>query len=279
MNAPRFSLAAVILTKNESVDIVACIQSCSFADEVIVYDSFSTDNTIALARQCNATVHQRAFTNYADQRNAAIAAAGHHSWVLMVDADERVPESLATEIVQRIHKCSAQTAMFCMRRKDYLQDRWLRRSSGYPTWFARLFRPTDVRFTRDINETAETSGAVEYLNQQLEHFPFSKGVAYWIERHNSYSSLEASRLLAESETPISLWCNFRDPTQRRKVMKQIFYRLPFRPMIAFLGLYICRGGFLDGRAGLQYCRLRSIYEYMIHLKITELKRKRLSLGS
>jgi hypothetical protein len=278
MNASAVTLAVVILTKNEAVDIDACIESCQFADEVIVFDSYSTDSTVSIASTRGATVYQRQFTNYADQRNAAISAASHFTWVLMVDADERVPASLAMEIRERIRRSADQTTMFSMRRKDYLQGCWLRRSSGYPTWFGRLFRPSEVNFARDINETAETAGNTEFLTQHLDHFPFSKGIAYWIERHNTYSSLEAGRLLEERERGFDWRCNVRDPAQRRRWMKQLFYRLPFRPTLAFLGLYVGRSGFLDGRPGLQYCRLRAMYEYMIQLKMDERKRLRSGLG-
>lgn len=269
---PSPTLAAVILTRNEARDIAACIQSCAFADEVLVFDSMSTDQTVEIARHHGATVVQRAFTNYAEQRNAAIERVSGHSWVLMVDADERVPESLATEIRGRLQACAPTTTMFCMRRKDFLNGTWLRRSSGYPTWFARLFRPGCSRFVRDINEVAETTGETGYLVEHLDHYPFSKGLAFWIERHNAYSTMEAKRLLREQESHLRLRFNVRDPAQRRRVLKQIFYRLPCRPMLAFVMLYVIRGGFLDGRAGLQYCRLRAMYEYMIQIKIAEAKR-------
>jgi glycosyltransferase involved in cell wall biosynthesis len=269
---PAPTLAAVILTRNEAGDIAACIQSCAFADDVLVFDSMSTDQTVEIARQHGATVVQRDFTNYAEQRNAAIEQVRDHSWVLMVDADERVPESLAVEIRGRLQGCGATTTMFCMRRKDFLNGTWLKRSSGYPTWFARLFRPNCSRFVRDINEVAETTGATDYLSEHLDHYPFSKGLAFWIERHNGYSTMEAKRLLREQESHLRLRCNVRDPAQRRRVLKQMFYRLPCRPTLAFVMLYIIRGGFLDGHAGLQYCRLRAMYEYMIQLKMAEAKR-------
>lgn len=272
MASESVTLAAVILTRNEALDIAGCVRSCSFADAVFVFDSYSTDETVGIARSLGATVHQRVFTNYAEQRNAAIAVASGYNWILMVDADERIPEALAKEIRARIKECSPRTTMFSVRRKDYFQGRWLRRSSGYPTWFRRLFRPGSVRFTREVNELAETVGANECLTQHFEHYPFSKGLAYWIERHNRYSSMEAVRLVAEESEAIPWLCNWLDPFQRRCLMKRIFYRLPFRPAIAFWGLYLLRGGFLDGRPGLHYCRLRAMYETMIDLKRVEAKR-------
>jgi glycosyltransferase involved in cell wall biosynthesis len=267
----RPTLAVVILTKNEAIDILACIESCRFADEVVVFDSFSSDDTVSIATGAGATVHKRAFTNYAEQRNAAIDAAAHHQWILMVDADERVPPALAAEVRASIEAAAPEAALYCMRRKDYFQGRWLRRSSGYPTWFGRLLRPNGVRFDRDINEVARTDGTTHYLKEHLDHYPFSKGIAYWIERHNTYSSLEARRLRAERSEPLPLTTNIWNPTERRRLLKQLFYRLPCRPWLAFVGLYVLRGGFLDGRPGFRYCRMRAMYESMIEMKLAELR--------
>jgi len=265
------TLTAVILTRNEALDIVACVESCRFCDRIIVFDSDSTDDTRELAKAAGALVVTRAFTNYADQRNAALAAADDAAWVLMIDADERVPDDMAKEVRAVAETAGAETTMYRIRRKDFFFGRWMRRATGYPTWFARLMRPTRVHFVRDINEDVETDGVVGFLRTHFHHFPFSKGVAAWVDRHNRYSSLEAKRLLAERDEPFTAGdMNLRDPAKRRRLAKRIFYRLPCRPLLAFLGLYLVRGGLWDGWAGLQYCRLRAMYEYMISLKMTEL---------
>lgn len=267
----RPTLAAVILTKDEALDIGGCIDSCRFADEVIVFDSLSTDGTPRIARERGATVLERPFTNYAEQRNAALDAAAHHTWVLMMDADERVPADLAAEIRGQVDSCDATVTMMLMRRRDFFLGRWLRRSTGYPTWAGRVMRTGHVRFVRDINERPETAGRKLYLRGHFDHFPFSKGVAAWVERHNRYSTMEARRLLAERCRPLALAIDPRDPQERRALAKQIFYRLPWRPTLTFLALYVLRGGFLDGAPGLAYCRLRSLYEYLIVLKMRELR--------
>lgn len=266
----RPRLAAVILTRNEAIDIAECVRSCSFADKVVVLDSLSTDDTAELARSAGAEVHLRQFTNYADQRNVALAIAADYDWVLMMDADERVPDDMAREVRASADSAAAEVVLYRIRRKDFFFGRWLRRATGYPTWAGRLMRPTKVHFTRDINEELVAHGETRFLQTHFHHFPFSKGVAAWVERHNSYSTLEANRLSEERAGKLR-WqaAALRDPAARRKLVKQVFYRLPFRPWLAFLGLYLVRGGFLDGWAGLQYCRLRSIYEYMIELKMSE----------
>lgn len=265
------TLTAVILTRNEATDIVDCVGSCRFCDRVIVFDSDSTDDTRQLAAAAGARVVTRTFTNYADQRNAALAEADDSEWVLMIDADERVPPDMAAEVLAVTQTADDTIAVYRIRRKDFFFGRWMRRATGYPTWFARLLRPTKTRFVRDINEDIESDGAVGFLRTHFHHFPFSKGVAAWIDRHNRYSSLEARRLLAERSEPLSAGdVGILDPAKRRRLAKRIFYRLPCRPLIAFLGLYLVRGGVLDGWAGLQYCRLRAMYEYMITLKMREL---------
>lgn len=266
----RPRIVAVILTRNEERDIRECVKSCSFADTVLVLDSNSTDSTAARAKVAGAEAHFREFTNYADQRNVALALVADYDWVLMMDADERVPEDMAREVGDVIQRVADNTVVFRIRRKDFFFGRWVRRATGYPTWAARLMRPTRVHFVRDINEEMVAHGDSAFLWTHFHHFPFSKGVAAWVSRHNSYSSMEAARLLEERRQPITfgrgwLW----DPAARRRLAKQVFYRLPFRPFLAFVGLYVLRGGFLDGWAGLQYCRLRAVYEYLIELKISE----------
>lgn len=267
---PRRRLAAVIITRNESLDIAACVNSCSFADKVVVLDSHSTDDTAARARAAGAEVLFHKFTNYADQRNVALALVADYDWALMMDADERVPDDMAREIQDAIAKAPDAIVLYLIRRKDFFFGRWLRRATGYPTWAGRVMRPTRVHFTRDINEQLVAHGEKGLLQTHFHHFPFSKGIAAWVDRHNSYSTMEANRLIAERAEPLERPAGWlRDPAGRRRVAKQIFYRLPFRPWIAFIGLYVIRGGFLDGWAGLQYCRLRAMYEYMIELKMHE----------
>lgn len=268
-------ISILILTLNEEINIKDCIQSCSWSDDVVVFDSFSTDKTIEIARECGARVYQRKFDDYASQRNAALHDVEYRNpWLFIPDADERMTPELRTEVEEAVRKADPATAMFRVRRKDIFMGRWLRRSSGYPTWFERLVQPNRVRVERAINERYRADGGVGVLKHHLLHYPFSKGMAWWIERHNRYSSMEAKALIEEVESTHSLRKIFSpDPFSRRKALKQLGYRLPGRPLIVFLYLYVFRLGLLDGRAGLIYCRLRSIYEYMIDLKVAEVKKR------
>jgi hypothetical protein len=124
---------------------------------------------------------------------------------------------------------------------------------------------------RAINEEMRCKGEAVSLQEHLLHYPFNKGVAFWLERHNRYSSMEALTLAEEVRRPLPWRLLFSgDPMLRRKAQKQLAYRLPGRPLAVFLYLYLVRFGFVDGVAGLRFCCLRGIYEYMIDLKAREL---------
>ncbi|MBX3332635.1 MAG: glycosyltransferase family 2 protein [Nitrospira sp.] len=265
------SLSILILTLNEERNLAECLKSVEESDDIVVFDSFSNDQTVKIAEEMGARVVQRRFDNYAAQRNAGLNEVPYkHPWVLMVDADERVTPELWAEMRSATETADQTVSLFHMRRKDYWFGRWLRRSSGYPTWFGRLVRVGHVTVQREINEQYVAHGEAGFLNEHLLHYPFNKGVTYWLERHNRYSTMEAAGLVMEQRERIAIqemWSG--NPIVRRKAMKQVAYRLPGRPFWVFIYLYMVRGGCLDGRAGLRYCMLRTMYEYMIDLKVKE----------
>jgi glycosyltransferase involved in cell wall biosynthesis len=273
------SISVLILTWNEEINLADCLDSCAWSDDVVVFDSFSTDRTQQIATRPAVRFIQRHFDNYAAQRNAALSEVPYlHPWVLMVDADERTPPDLVAEMEQAVANAKPATVMFRMRRKDFFMGRWLRRSSGYPSWFGRLVRVGRVRVERDVNEEYIADGDVVHLQSHLLHYPFNKGIAYWYERHNRYSSMEALAKLAARKEPLALKSLLSaDPIERRRGMKSLVYRLPMRPSIWFCYLYIVRLGFLDGRAGLAFSRMRASYELIIDLKVIELERRRKQL--
>jgi glycosyltransferase involved in cell wall biosynthesis len=266
-------ISVVILTRDEEATLSECLDSVHWCNDIVVFDSFSTDQTVAVARARGVRIVQRKFDGYASQRNAALELDFKHRWVLMLDADERVPADLHQEMQTRLETATATETLFRMRRKDFFLGRWLKRSSGYPTWFGRLMRIGHVRVERDINEEYHTAGQVGSLQSHLHHYPFAKGIQFWIERHNRYSTMEATALAAERARPISFSGLFAsDPVVRRKVAKQVLYRLPFRPVIVLGYLLFIRGGLLDGRPGISFAVLRAMYEHMIDLKTAELRR-------
>jgi glycosyltransferase involved in cell wall biosynthesis len=269
-------VSVLILTLNEESNLADCIDSCTWSDDIVVFDSMSEDRTLEIARAKGARVVQRRFDNYAAQRNAALATVQYkHGWVLMVDADERVPPDLAAEIQSTVEQAAEHVAMYRVRRKDHFLGKWLRRSSGYPTWFGRLVRIGRIRVEREVNEEYIADGRVEHLKSHLHHFPFNRGIAYWFERHNRYSTMEAAAKLGMHDQRIVLRALLNgDPIDRRRTLKQLLYYVPLRPQIVFFYLYIVRLGILDGRAGFHFSRMRATYEMLIDLKVVESRRRR-----
>jgi glycosyltransferase involved in cell wall biosynthesis len=264
------TISVVILTYNEEAALPGCLDSVRWCDDVVVFDSHSTDRTRAIASESGARVALRQFDDFASQRNAALAEPFKHPWVLMLDADERVPSDLAREMTEAVVAAADDVGAFRMRRKDMWGTKWLRRSTGYPTWFARLVRVGQVKVSRPVNESYDVQGRCGVLESHLLHYPFLKGLSWWVARHNQYSSSEAAIVLAERRDPVPISSLFdRDPVIRRRTLKLLSHRVPARPLMVFAYLFVLRGGFLDGIPGLRYSLLRSWYEMMIDLKIAE----------
>lgn len=266
-------ISAVILTYNEENILAKCLEALSFVDAIIVFDSYSTDQTLDIAKSFNATVIQRKFDNYASQRNAALETVSENcDWILMVDADEIVTSNLQAEILNAV-AIGNENTMYRVRRKDMFQDKWIKQSSGYPTWFPRLFKNGCVTVAREINEEYNTTGSEGVLQEHLIHYPFNKGLTWWFDKHNRYSEMEAQKMMQEVKEPVGFKNLFsKDPILKRKAQKRLSYRLPFRPTLIFIAFYILKGGFLNGKAGYTFCKLRKTYEWMIATKFNELKR-------
>jgi glycosyltransferase involved in cell wall biosynthesis len=268
-------VSILILTLNEEINIAACLDTLSWSDDIVVLDSFSKDATANVARDRGARIMQRAFDNWSSHQNWALQNIDfRHPWVLYLDADERCPQDLRDETLQ-CARADVRESAFRMRRKDFYMGRWLRRAQLYPTWFVRLFRPDKIRYERLVNPVAIVDGSIGTVDAHIVHYPFSHGVAHWIARHNNYSDFEARELLT-SRT--SGWAKrtkqpMFDTNDRRRRLKDLFFRLPARPFVKFFYYYLWRRGFLDGRPGLTYCTLQAIYEYMIDCKVRELQRR------
>ncbi len=167
------AVSVLILTLNEEGNLAECIDSCGWSDDIVIFDSMSQDRTVEIARAKGARVFERRFDNYAAQRNAALTTVSYqHEWVLMVDADERVPPDLVAEMQTAVAAVGDEVAMFRMRRKDYFLGKWLRRSSGYPSWFGRLVRLGRVRVEREVNEEYIAQGRVEHLRSTSASLSF-----------------------------------------------------------------------------------------------------------
>jgi len=273
------SISVLILTLEEEANIRACLASVAWCNDVVVLDSMSSDRTVEIAQSLGARVIQRRFDNYAGQRNFGLQQIQYRNpWLLMLDADETVPADLRIEMLGAVAAADDSVAMWRMRRKDHLLGRWIRGSSGYPTWFGRLVRIGRVWVERPINEEYHADGAIRHLQTHLHHFPFNKGLSAWLAKHDRYSTMEAQLRVAKTQAIDRMRdLASADAIVRRRALKQLAYSLPGRPVIVFLGLYLLRGGFLEGRAGLTFSLLRAWYEYMIDCKCIELKRRQQGL--
>jgi glycosyltransferase involved in cell wall biosynthesis len=271
-------ISVLILTRNEQQDLPGALASVSWSDDIHVVDSYSTDDTAAIAVSSGAKVHQRHFDNYAAQRNFALDLPFRYKWVFILDADERPTPALAAEM-QRVVRDSTVSvdptiSAYRVRRRDFLFATWLKHAQLSP-YYIRLVRPRRSRYSRSINEVIEVEGPIADLTEPLDHYPFSKGIAHWLTKHNQYSTMEAALIHNQQgiQNP-SLRTALRHPDfhTRRNHQKAIFYRLPGRPLLKWLYMVFLRGAILDGQAGLTYATLQSIYEYMIVLKTKELAR-------
>lgn len=263
------NVSIFILTKNEQQDLPGCLDSVAWSDDIHVYDSLSDDATTTIASSRGAQVTSRRFDNWAAHQNWGLANIRFkHPWVFYIDADERMTPELIKAVIEAASNPGDHVA-FRVRRRDFLMSRWLKHVQASP-YYMRLFRPEKMRYERLVNPVSIADGLIGDIDGYLDHFPFSKGMSHWINRHNSYSTFEALQIRENRATGerFSLYQAFfaTDFHRRRFHQKEIFYRLPARPIVKFLILYLAKRGFLDGRAGLTYATLQAIYEYFIVLK-------------
>jgi glycosyltransferase involved in cell wall biosynthesis len=266
------NISVLIPTWNEEKNLSRCLESVSWSDDVVVFDSFSTDRTVEIARQAGARVIERRFDNEAAHRVASLRVPFKHPWVYNPDADEVATVELRDEMLAATADASRAEVAYAVRRKDMFMGRWLRHCSLYPTWFTRLFRPEAIGFERSVNLRYTVDGPQGRLRGHMIHYSFEKGLDAWFEKHNRYSSAEAFELLAvlRGDHASFRGLGSRDPVARRRALKDLSFRLPFRPELRFFYMYFVRLGFLDGVPGFTYCRLLSIYEYLIALKAKEI---------
>lgn len=271
---PRSCVSVIILTGNEELNIAGCLASLDWADDVIVVDSFSRDETLNRARRArpNVRIFQNAFMDFGQQRNWALDETSPlHEWILFLDADERCTPAFIEALRAAVADPGDQVGFFLCYRNMFL-GRWIKRSTFYPSWQLRLLRRGAVRYQKEGHGQREvTSGPLGYIRAPYDHFGFSKGVADWIARHNQYSTHEIELILQLRREPLRLTDLFRrDPVVRRRCLKRVAARIPLRPVTRFLYSYIFRGGFLDGRAGWHYCLLRASHEIHVEAKLAEL---------
>jgi glycosyltransferase involved in cell wall biosynthesis len=266
-------ISVLILTRNEEQDLPACLASVAWSDDVHVFDSESTDRTTQIAREHGAHVTTRPFDSYSAQRNAALDTLPFkHDWIFILDADERPTPKLAEEMQFAVTATPDGVTAYRIRRRDFLWNTWLRHAQISP-FYIRLVRRGYARYVRTVNEAIMVDGSLGELRNMIDHYPFSKGIAHWVDKHNIYSTMEAQLLLsgsATAEASLQTALFDQDFHRRRTAQKAIFYLLPGRPVIKWLYMILWRRAILDGAAGITYATLQSFYEYLIEVKRKEL---------
>jgi glycosyltransferase involved in cell wall biosynthesis len=268
-------ISVLVLTLNEEVNIAECLGSVAWADDVLVLDSGSEDATVEIAKENGARVMYRPFDNFASQRNYGLEEGNlRYDWVLHLDADERVTPDLR-DVLQKKARHAAMRA-YRVPSKLMFRGTWLKYSGMYPTYQVRFGRRDALTFQQvGHGQRSELSpDRLGTIDEPLLHYAFSKGVADWVERHNLYSNDEAKHALEACNRSIN-WSGVvsGDAQLRRRALKDLSYRLPFRPLLRFLYVYVGQLGFLDGRPGFDYAMLLAFYEYMIGLKRREKMRR------
>ncbi|TDO71514.1 glycosyltransferase involved in cell wall biosynthesis [Flavobacterium chryseum] len=272
-------ISILILTKNEEQDLPGCLASVAWSDDVHVFDSFSEDSTLEIAKKSGANITQRVFDNWSAHQNWGLENIKFkYPWVLYIDADERVSESLVNAInTLQLDNKSSMVAYELQRRDFAWNGKWLKYSQMSP-FYLRLFRPDKMHYERLVNPVSIPDGPTGKIEGFLDHYPFSKGFKFWIQRHLSYADMEALTRVKDLDSGVSFSLkkalfssNF---AEKRYHQKGIFYKLPGRPLIKWFYMVIIRRAFLDGSAGFTYATLQSIYEYFIVLKSEELLKQK-----
>jgi len=247
MPASRQPLSVAIITLNAASQLEACLLSVSFADEIIVVDSGSTDGTPELARLHGARVIQQDWLGFGPQKQFAVDAA-HHDWVLCLDADERVTPALQAAIENTLQAPSASAFRFA--RCNRFLGRYLRHGEGYPDWSLRLFDRRAARWSTDaVHEKVETTGSVGTLKGDLLH-DSAESLAAYLSKQNRYTTLAAEMALASGK-------------------QTSFARIALSPLIRFIKFYFFRQGFRDGLPGLIHISIGCFNSFMKYSKMLE----------
>lgn len=265
----------LLLTHNEGVNILACLESAGWCDDVVVVDSGSTDDTVNVATARGARVFSHAWEGFAAQRNWALDHVEFkYRWVFHLDADERFTPALVEEVRKVVREDGL--SGYLVPSQLMLEGRWLKHAGLYPSYQMRLGKIGEVRFEQVGHGQRET-GAVRGLGRLREpylHYPHEKGIGDWVSKHRQYALDEARRMQLEIGSKLDLAgiVSLADPVRRRRALKAVSYRLPFRPAVRFLYMYLLRLGFLDGGPGFRYCRMIAQYQSEIDRQFASLRK-------
>lgn len=261
--ASRRKISATIITLNEEVNIAAALKSLSFADEVIVVDSGSTDRTVEIAREFTDRVYIKEWPGYSAQKNFA-ASEALHDWIFSIDADERVSAELAKEITRFKDLDEDQASAYEMPRLANYLGGWIRHSGWYPDRKVRLYDRHKARWVGDfVHEELRVDGAVKRFKGDLLHFTV-KTVSDHVRRSDRYTTLAAEEMLARGKRP-SVW------------------GIALAPLITFFRSYVFKLGLLDGIRGVAIAFFAAYYVFLKNLKawrkVNETKRDSVNLDN
>lgn len=245
------TLTAIILTRNEAQNVVACVDSLRWADRIVVFDSYSDDDTAALARAAGAEVYQHPFENYAAQRNAALdatAANGAVDWIFFVDADERATPELAAEI-RRVITERPENGWY-VPRHNYIFGRVTLGAGWYPDYQFRLLRHGKARYVRPVHELGEVDGAAGYLANPLIHLNY-RDTAQFHAKQRFYVRTDAGIL--------------KDQGVRPKPRNYVL-----QPLRHFWWRFVTLKGYRDGLHGLRLSLYMAYYEWRKYRQLAEL---------
>jgi len=247
----KLPISACIITLNEEKNIAACIESLSFASEIIVVDSFSTDKTEEICRKIGARFYQHKFEGHIEQKNIALGYATH-TWVISLDADERVSEPMRRSIY-KIFKGPTSFDGFRFRRCTWYLQRWIRHGRFYPDKQLRLFRKAKARWggVNPHDKIILDGKNFQDRNEEILHFSY-QDLAQHIRTLNSFSSIQSSNLFQKGNRsfPVS-----------KMVLKSLW---------TIFDNFILRLGFLDGRAGVVVAVFSGFSMFARYAKLYEL---------
>lgn len=249
-------LSVVIITYNEEDRLQdALISVKDIADEIVVVDSFSTDQTVAIAEKYGAVIHKKKFIDYGTQKNFAMEQA-HFPWVLNLDADERVSEKLNAEILKLKAMSDEQINAdgFLIKRKTAYLGRWITHSGWYPDRKLRLFKRDKSRWHGRIHEGLKLEGRTLHLDGDILHFTY-RDITDHINRLNRYSQMQAQDIAAGNK-------------------RLLYARAVILPPVTFWRFYLWKLGILDGLPGLVIALASSWSTAMKYLKAIEIKRQK-----
>ena len=244
-------ITAIIPTKNEAANIGEAIRAVSWANEIIIIDSFSTDDTLTIAQQYPVKIVQRAFDTHARQKNYAIAQATHN-WIFILDADERVPENLVSEIKNLLAYPQPLPVAFWIKRENFFMGKPVRYSGWQYDKVIRLFRRDACLYPEvQVHEEINANGKVGQLQNKILHYTYSN-LRQYLQKWDNYT-----------------WLSAHDRAGKTK--KVTLFHLAIKPATRFLRHYIWFRGFLDGKVGFIISYMSAVSVFMRYLKLWRLQ--------